>query len=141
VSPFYYGSIQIKLSQNITGSCVADPDPVFFFTLGSGIRDEKKSRSHPGELRNTGSGMEKFGSGINIPDPQHHEGKTSDLKGVSGNILLCDGAEDFHPLGEHVPGDEVQGQHELRQGEVDLEDLLLHGHRALAVVWQQLHIY
>jgi hypothetical protein len=72
---------------------------------------------------------------------KHHEGKTSDLKSVSGHILLCDGAKDLHPLGEHVPGDEVQGQHELRQGEVDLEDLLLHGHRALAVVWQQLHTH
>ena len=62
-----------------------------------------------------------------------------DLEGVSRNVLLSDGAEDLHPLGKHLPGDQVQGQHELGQGEVDLEDLLLDRHRALAVVGQQLN--
>ena len=62
-----------------------------------------------------------------------------DLEGVSRNVLLSDGAEDLHPLGKHLPGDQVQGQHELGHGEVDLEDLLLDRHRALAVVGQQLN--
>jgi hypothetical protein len=33
--------------------------------LGSGIQDGKI------RFQDLGSGMEKFGSGINIPDPQH----------------------------------------------------------------------
>jgi hypothetical protein len=44
-----------------------DADPGWK-TFGSGIRDGKNS--DPGRKK-FGFGMEKFGSGINIPDPQH----------------------------------------------------------------------
>jgi hypothetical protein len=65
---------------------VADPDPgsgANFLTPGSWIRDEQSGGSYFREISNqffglkfpklfdADPGWEKFGSGINIPDPQH----------------------------------------------------------------------
>jgi len=61
--------------------CVADPGSGAFLTPGSGIRcffdpririrDGEKSGSGIRNLVDPGSRMEKFGTGISIPDPQH----------------------------------------------------------------------
>jgi hypothetical protein len=48
---------------------VADPGSDAFLTPGSGMG--RKSRSGIFLTLDPGSGMEKFRSGINIPDPQH----------------------------------------------------------------------
>jgi hypothetical protein len=75
---------------------------------------------------------------VKITVPYYGDGVAADLEGVGRHILLGDGAKDLHPLGEHLFGDEVQRQYKLGQGKVDLQDLLLDSHRALAVIGQQL---
>jgi hypothetical protein len=57
------------LIQNIMNGSVADPGSGAFLTPGSGMG--KKSGSGSRNLFDPRSRMEKFGSGINIPDPQH----------------------------------------------------------------------
>ena len=60
------------------------------------------------------------------------------LERVVRDVGLRDDPQHLHPVGEHLLGDQVQGQHVLRQGEVDLQDLLLDADRVLALVIDQL---
>ena len=47
------------------------------------------------------------------------------LERVVRDIGLRDDPEDLHPVGEDLLGDQVQGQDILRQGKVNLQNLLL----------------
>ena len=59
------------------------------------------------------------------------------LERVVRDVGLRDDTQHLHPVGEHLLGDQVQGQHVVRQGEVNLVDLL-DDNRILALVIDQL---
>lgn len=59
--------------------------------------------------------------------------------GTIGHIPISNLATNLHPLREDLLGDEVQRQAVLRQGEVDLKDLLLEQHRLLRLLGEEAH--